>query len=286
MIKFWLLQTAAGILKMGELMSQKEARRAQVLDLLKEGVINAQEASKRMGVSPRQVRRIVRRYQSEGLAGLISKKRGRTSHRRLDEALRATAVEFIGAHYRDFGPTLACEKLKEHHQITLSVESTRQLMMAAGYWRPRKGSTICTHPMRERPARFGEMIQIDGSPHDGFEGRSARCDSRRRWLCAGSWQDRLVKEMRRVGINNMEHANAWLPAFIADYNRRFAVSPRDASDAHLAYCGTAEALARTEVRSGDPNTLEEPLLSVCEPGAAHRNHGHRVGATRRKDHGA
>lgn len=82
---------------MGELMSQKEARRAQVLDLLKEGVISGQEAAKRMGVGARQVRRIVRRYQSEGLAGLISKKRGRVSHRRLDEALRATAVEIVGA---------------------------------------------------------------------------------------------------------------------------------------------------------------------------------------------
>lgn len=315
---------------MGELMSQKEARRAQVLDLLKEGVINAQEASKRMGVSTRQVRRIVRRYQSEGMAGLISKKRGIASPRRLDETLRATAVEFIDAHYRDFGPTLACEKLKERHQIKLSVESTRQLMMGAGYWRPRKGSTICTHPLRERRARFGEMIQIDGSPHDWFEGRSARCtllvfiddatgrltqlrfvpsettlnylrvlydhtrahgvpvalysdrhsifrinatdadpDAETQFSRAArelgiecihahspqakgrveranqTLQDRLVKEMRLTGINDMESANAWLPAFIADYNRRFAVHPRDASDAHLASSGTAEELART-----------------------------------------
>lgn len=58
-------------------------------------------------------------------------------------------------------------------------------------------------------------------------------------------QDRLVKEMRLVGINDREHANAWLPAFVADYNRRFAVSPRDASDAHPAYSGTAQELART-----------------------------------------
>lgn len=108
---------------------------------------------------------LVRRYQTEGMAaGLLSKKRGRASHRRLAEALRATATEFIGTRYRDFGPTLACQKLKEQHQIKLSVESARQIMMAAGYWRPRKGSKICTHPMRERRARFGEMIQIDGKP--------------------------------------------------------------------------------------------------------------------------
>jgi len=55
------------------------------------------------------------------LAGLISKKRGNASHRRLDETLRATAIQLIGAHYCDFGPTLAYEKLVELHSMQLSV---------------------------------------------------------------------------------------------------------------------------------------------------------------------
>ncbi len=75
-------------------------------------------------------------------------------------------VELIGAHYSGFGPTLTSEKLTERHSIRLCVESTRQIMMAAGYWQPRKGAKACVHPMRERRARLGELIQIDGSPHD------------------------------------------------------------------------------------------------------------------------
>ena len=43
----------------------------------------------------------------------------------------------------------------------------------------------------------------------------------------------------------MAEANAWLPAYIADYNRRFAVVPKDPQDAHLPYQGTAEELKRT-----------------------------------------
>ena len=70
---------------------------------------------------------------------------------------------------------MAKEKLFERHNITLSVESTRQLMIAAGYWKPRKGAKVCVHPMRERRACLGELIQIDGSPHDGFEGRGEYC---------------------------------------------------------------------------------------------------------------
>jgi len=154
---------------MDKQMSQKEVKRVQVLDLLKEGKISQKEASKRMGITPRQVRRLAKRYQAYGLVALISKKRGRASNRRLDDATRTTAVELIAAHYRDFGPTLAHEKLTELHNLHLSVESTRQIMIGTGYWHPKKGNTACTHPMRERRPRFGELIQIDGSPHDWFE---------------------------------------------------------------------------------------------------------------------
>lgn len=315
---------------MDKLMSQKEANRGQVLSLLEEGKIGREEAVKRLGVTARQARRIIKRYRAEGLSGLISKKRGRASNRRLDEVAKATAIELIGSHYRDFGPTLANEKLAELHGIQLSVESTRQLMIRAGYWRTRKGGAVCAHPMRERRARFGELIQIDGSPHDWFEGRGEYCtllvfidDATGRLtqlrftpaettlgymrvlhdhiLAHGvpaalysdrhsifrinakeadgeaetqfsraarelgieciharspqakgrveranqTLQDRLVKEMRLAGINGMDSANAWLPGYIADYNRRFAVVPKDASDAHLAYPGIPEALLRT-----------------------------------------
>ena len=315
---------------MDNLMSQKEVQRAHVLDMLKQDKISQQQASKRLGVSARQVRRLYRRYLLEGLNGLVSKKRGKPSNRRLDEAIRATAIELIGAHSRDFGPTLACEKLAERHDIRLSVESARQIMIQAGYWRTKKSGTVCAHPMRERRARFGELIQIDGSPHDWFEGRGEGCtllvfidDATGRLtqlrftptettlgylrvlhdhiLAHGvpaalysdkhsifrinakeadpeaetqfsraarelgiecihahspqakgrveranqTLQDRLVKEMRLAGINDMGTANAWLPGYIEDYNRRFAVAPKDPRDAHLDYPGKPEALLRT-----------------------------------------
>nr|SPS05993.1 protein of unknown function [Candidatus Nitrotoga fabula] len=83
---------------MDKLMSQKEVQRAQVLDLLKDVKISQQEASKRIGISTRQARRLAKRYQAEGLGGLVSKKRGKASNRCLDEAIRATAMELVGAH--------------------------------------------------------------------------------------------------------------------------------------------------------------------------------------------
>jgi len=108
---------------MNKLMSQKEVKRAEVLDRLKEGKISQHQASEQMGITPCQKRRFSKRYQMEGLARLSSKQRGRASNRRRAEALRATDIELIGAHCRDFGLTLSCEKLAELHYIRLCVES-------------------------------------------------------------------------------------------------------------------------------------------------------------------
>ena len=110
-------------------MSQKEVERAQILDLLREGKVNPRDAARRIGVSLRHLRRLARRYQGEGLAGLASKQRGKPSNRRLGDTVRARVIELIGTHYRDFGPTLASETLAERHGLDLSVESTRQIMI-------------------------------------------------------------------------------------------------------------------------------------------------------------
>ena len=160
---------------MGKLMSQKEAVRAQIMDMLEEGQIDQKGAGKRLEISVRQVKRLVKLYRAEGLPGLINKQRGKPSNRRLDKAANALAMRLVGEHYRDFGPTLAAEKLAQRHDVHLSVESARQLMIGAGYWKPRRGAAISVHPMRERRARLGELVQIDGSPHDWFEGRAAKC---------------------------------------------------------------------------------------------------------------
>ena len=76
----------------------------------------------------------------------------------------------ISTHYRDFGPTLASEYLHERHGLALSKETVRQIMIGAGLWRPRRGPAARLYAVRERRARFGELIQVDGSLHDWFEG--------------------------------------------------------------------------------------------------------------------
>jgi hypothetical protein len=84
-------------------------------------------------------------------------------------------MDLIIERYRDFGPTLATEKLNEVHGIPISDESVRKIMIAEGIWKHRRKRKPSVFQMRERRACFGELVQIDGSDYDWFEGRSPRC---------------------------------------------------------------------------------------------------------------
>ena len=157
-------------------MSKIERQRLEVLKRLTAGKITQQMAAAELDLSTRQLRRLQRGYAAAGAKALLSKRRGQPSNHQLPAKLKRLAVDLIGSRYPDFGPTLAHEKLLEVHGVKLGLETVRQLMISNGLWRSRKhrrGSPV--HQLRARRARFGELVQIDGSPHDWFEGRAPRC---------------------------------------------------------------------------------------------------------------
>lgn len=157
-------------------MSKKERERLDVVKRLVAGKLSQQMAAKELHLTTRQVRRLQCSYAEVGAKGLLSKRRGCPSNHQLAFKLKRLVVEIIRSRYADFGPTLAHEKLTEEHGLNVGLETVRQLMITHGLWHPRKqrrGGPV--HQLRERRPRFGELIQIDGSPHDWFEGRSPRC---------------------------------------------------------------------------------------------------------------
>ena len=299
-------------------LSAREADRLAVIREVAERRLRQSEAGRRLGLSVRQVKRLVRRYRERGEAGLASSRRGRPPNNAFDEAFKAAVMDLVRERYEDFGPTFACEKLLEEHGHRLSAETLRGWMIGDGLWEPKPRRAIREHPSRPRRECPGDLVQIDGSPHDWFEGRAPGCtliayvdDATSALLAAGFFpaetteaymkttrahlasrgrpvayysdrygvfrvnrrdregeptqfvralgtldiesihagspqakgrveranrtlQDRLVKEMRLRGIAGIEAGNAYLPAFMADYNRRFAVAPRNPADAHRA----------------------------------------------------
>jgi transposase len=300
-------------------MSNAEITRLEVMQRLKDKRLIQKEAARMLGISVRQVKRLYRAYKAQGARGLVSQRRGKPSNHQLEPATLQQAIDLIYEHYRDFGPTLAHEKLTEVHGLKLSDESVRRLMIAEGLWEPKRAKKPTVHPLRERRACFGELVQIDGSDHAWFEDRGPKCTllvyiddatgqllelwfvpdetffayceaSRHYFECYGkpvafysdkhgifrvnqprplgttsgltqfgrameeldiqiicantpqakgrieranqTLQDRLVKELRLRGISDIDRANAYLPEFREDFNRRFAVQARSSHNAH------------------------------------------------------
>ena len=109
------------------------------------------------------------------MPGLVSRQRGRASNHRMGTEKRERLTALLRDKYADFGPTLAAEKLLELEGFTVSRESIRQVQIAQGLWKPKRRRVRRVFQLRERRARFGELIQIDGSPHAWFEDRGPRC---------------------------------------------------------------------------------------------------------------
>lgn len=156
-------------------MTVKEAERLSVMRQIDKKILTIKKGSEELGLSLRQAKRLRRRYKEQGEQGLISLKRGRTSNRKTEEAIREEALELIKRKYPDFGPTLASEKLEKDEGIKISRETLRSWLIEAGIWKTKRKKEQRVHQRRKRRRRFGELIQGDGSPHDWFEGRSEKC---------------------------------------------------------------------------------------------------------------
>ncbi|WP_010544112.1 ISNCY family transposase [Sphingomonas elodea] len=156
-------------------MSDTEIHRFDTLMRLERGELRPARAMELLGLERSQLYRLLRRLRADGAAGLVSRKRGRPSNRRFSDAFREDVVAIVRERYADFGPTLAAEYLAERHGITLSHETLRQLMIGAGLWRAKAAKRARLHQTRNRRERRGELIQVDGSDHDWFEGRGPRC---------------------------------------------------------------------------------------------------------------
>ena len=156
-------------------MSHKELDRVGVIRKVLDRELKQGAAAQQLGLSVRQVKRLVRAMRQEGPAGLASKRRGRPGNNRIAETVKAEFMSLVRRHYPDFGPTLAHEKLVEQHDFSHSVETLRAWMVADGLWQPRRRKQAAIHQRRPRRPCRGELVQIDGSPHDWFEGRGPSC---------------------------------------------------------------------------------------------------------------
>jgi transposase-like protein len=138
-----------------------------------EGLLKLRLAAEMMRVSYRQGKRIWRRYRQEGDIGLVHRSRGRSSNRMHPAAEQQRAMALCAKQYAGFGPLLASEHLATDHGIVVDHETLRRWLLKAGQWEARRRREA-HRAARERRPRRGDLVQIDGSEHDWFEGRGAR----------------------------------------------------------------------------------------------------------------
>lgn len=308
-------------------MSTKELERLSVVQKIIDKCLTQALGAQQLNLTIRQVKRLVRKYKQDGAEGLVSKQRGRVSNNKFRDKKIEDIKKLVLTHYYDFGPKFATEKLNEKHGIKVSKETLRQWMVDWGLWKAKRQKEAKIHPQRDRRDCYGELTQIDGSPHPWFEDRGPKCcllvaiddatsrlcslhfeptettagyfklmhkyidnhgiplatysdrhgifrinlptageDTETQFgraarqlgievICAHSpeakgrveranktLQDRLVKEMRLLGINDIETANAYLPTFMEDHNNRFAVDAQSSENAHRKMLPTNEEM--------------------------------------------
>jgi hypothetical protein len=155
-------------------MTQRDLDRIKVLQLAIQKRITQAKAGKLLNLSREWVNILCQKIKKKGDRSIIHGLRGKPSNNQLSQELVNKAKKQLKERYHDFGPTLAAEKLLEDDGVKLSDETVRQLMIALKLWEEGKRRPV-HREWRERKDCFGEMIQMDGSDHDWFEGRHSKC---------------------------------------------------------------------------------------------------------------
>ncbi len=152
-------------------MTIKEQKRLKVLNKVEVGGMTGAQAAQMLGLSVRQVRRLLAAYREKGAAGLAHGNRGKASARRTPEAIGQRVVELASEEYKDYNDQHFTEELEERYGICLSRSTVRRIRRAAGLGSPRKRRAPRHRQRRERRAMEGMLLQTDGSDHDWLKGR-------------------------------------------------------------------------------------------------------------------
>ena len=156
-------------------MSDKEIQRLAVLQDVRDHRITQVRAAEILNLSTRQITRLLQKLNQDGVSGMAHASRGQPGHRRHDVLLKSECLSIISEHLLGFGPTLAHEKLSSMFGLHIPVETVRRWMTANDLWIPRSKRLKRPYQPRYNRDCFGELIQIDGSYHDWFEGRASKC---------------------------------------------------------------------------------------------------------------
>lgn len=240
-------------------MRQKELKRLHLIKKVLEKEISQEAVGQMVGLSSRQVRRLVRAVKREGDKGIVHKLRGRVSNRAIASGIKEEALRLYQEKYPDFGPTLGAEKLWEREKIKVNDETLRLWLIDKGI--PYEGRKKRPHRQwRQRKENVGQMVQMDGSKHDWFEGRGPKS------VLMGYIDDATGKPFGRF----YEYEGT-IPALdsLKRYIKKYGIPVSIYLDKHSTYKSTKEATIEEELQGIKPLSQYERAAQELEIEVVH-----------------
>jgi transposase len=227
-------------------LSAKELQRVSVISSCVKGNLSCASAAKLLAVTPRHVKRLKARYRQRGEAALAHDSRGRPSPRRIPASVRQRILRLARTTYAGFNDHHLHEKLTEQEGFSLHRETLRRLLRASGLGPPRKRRPPAHRQRRLRSARQGEIVLLDGSPHDWLQGRGPK-------LTALGFQDDATGKILAAGFFPAETSEGYFH-LLRRLLARFGVP--------VALYGDRNGIF---VRNDDHWTVEEQLAGRRQP---------------------
>jgi len=242
-------------------MSREEAKRLHIIHQALSKKISQTEAASLVDLSDRQMRRMIKRIREEGDDGICHRSRGTRSNHRIPKKVKGKVLKLFREQYKDFNLVHATEKLSEVHGITLSDETLRLWLNEAEI--PYKKRKVRKHRQRrERRAHFGELVQIDGSHHDWFEGRGPIC------VFMG-----FIDDATNTVHGRFYDYEGTLPAMdsMKRYIKRYGIPQSVYLDKHSTYKSWAEPTIEEQLNDQRPMSQFEKSLTTLAIEVIHAN---------------
>jgi len=242
-------------------MSRQEAKRLHIIHQAIEQKITQTEAAILIDLSDRQIRRMIKRIRKEGDEGICHRSRGKTSNHRIPKKIKDKTVKLFREQYKDFNLVHATEKLFEIHGITINDETLRLWLNKAEI--PYKKRNVRKHRQRrERRSHFGELVQIDGSHHDWFEGRGPVC------VFMG-----YIDDATNTVHGRFYNYEGTMPAMdsMKRYIKRYGMPQSVYLDKHTTYKSWAEPTIEEQLNDQKPMSHFEKSLDELKIEVIHAN---------------
>lgn len=156
--------------------SQKQLQRMHVVQLSIEGHQTVSDAAELLGLSARQIKRLRKKFKSDGVEGLLHGNRGKTAWNKTSEEKIEQVLDLAQGRYQGLNDSHLTEKLNEQEKLEVSRPVVRTILRGAGMAAVRKRGIKRHYKRRERRAQPGALLLWDGSHHRWFGQEHEPCN--------------------------------------------------------------------------------------------------------------